>query len=55
MQGEREGDHSSSQNLPAAAACSTTFSLFLLPNENSNQNQQIIPLKHVRCERELRS
>jgi len=33
MQGEREGDPSS---------------LFLLPNKNSNQNQQRIPLEHVR-------
>jgi hypothetical protein len=47
MQGER-GDPSSSQNLPAAAACLTAFSLFLLPNEISNKNQQRIPLKHVR-------
>jgi len=46
MQGEREGEPSSSQSLPAVAAC-----LSFPPSKkkkNSNQNQQRIPLERVR-------
>jgi len=41
MQGEREGDPSSSQNLPAATAC---FSSLPLSQWKSKPNQQRMPL-----------